>query len=601
MIAFRAFDEIGAPRWDEVVAASPDGWAFSTSVWRRLILDVREWALEDLSFAACKGQRILGLMPLQYRAPTRSIASTGWGASGPVIARNVPRDERERVVSVLLKHADALGHQRGAQVFELAVTPVTRSALHAPWGVNPFVIHGFEDTSTQSRVVDLRQSVEALWSGLSHNARQMIRKAEKAGYRAERADWAERADDYYRVHVETYHRTGVPPHPQRYFEGIGRQLAACGFAVLWAGVAPDGRLVAFHNDSRFQGASSYFTGCSETDHLDSGVNYLLFWAAMVGAKQDGCEWYEVGEVFPAARDGKSRGLTVFKSKFGGELHRSFKARRMLEVAAPEPAAEVTTAAPPESDSAIRSAYQHGSTYDPSRICRRFDQAADHYADRLLQERFALVAEFYTGGLLVDLCCATGAHLVDIADGVDRAVGIDFSGRYLAQASELGARDRRKVSFVQADARRIPVASASVDFLYSFSSLYAIPRASEVVAEVGRVLRPGGRAVLDFGNKRSINVYCLRYYTEWPTVQPLTLAEIRDALARAGLETLRHRRFQFLPLWAGRPAWLWPLLHPVWKSVLKRRVRGRMLDEWVSSLPILRAFAFRHVIVCRKLA
>ena len=76
-------------------------------------------------------------------------------------------------------------------------------------------------------------------------------------------------------------------------------------------------------------------------------------------------------------------------------------------------------------------------------------------------------------------------------------------------------------------------------------------------------------------------------------------EIQQALAAAGFVEEERRCFQLLPLWAGRPAWLWPLLHPVWKSVLKRRLAGRMLDEWISSLPGLRAFAFRHVIVCRK--
>jgi ubiquinone/menaquinone biosynthesis C-methylase UbiE len=254
----------------------------------------------------------------------------------------------------------------------------------------------------------------------------------------------------------------------------------------------------------------------------------------------------------------------------------------------------------QSERTIRNAYETGAVYDPSRICRTVDKNAREYVDRLLHDRFQLVAEYYAGGRLVDLCCATGAHLVDIAANVDRAVGVDFSGRYLAKARELAASlGRHNVELVQADARQLPFAAASVRFLYCFSSLYAIPRAQEVVAEIGRVLEPNGRAVLDFGNRRSLNAFCLRYYTEWPAIQPLTVTQIRAALKQAGLEPLRHRRFQLLPLWADRPAWLWPLLHPIWKGILKHRVGGRMLDEWVSSLPVLRGFAFRHVVVCRK--
>lgn len=253
----------------------------------------------------------------------------------------------------------------------------------------------------------------------------------------------------------------------------------------------------------------------------------------------------------------------------------------------------------DDDDRIRAAYREGEVYDTSKICKKIATNATEYADRLLEERFAMVSEYYDGGRLVDLCCATGSHLLEIAGSVERAIGIDFSERYLAEAAQQAASHAGHVSFVQADARRIPLANGSVDALYCFSSLYAIPDAAAVVAEVGRVLKTGGRAVLDFGNRRSLNVYCLRYYTEWPPVQPLTLDEIHGALSSAGLEIVRHRRFQLLPLWAGRPSWLWPILHPFWKDVFKRRVGGKMLDEWVSSLPVLRAFAFRHVIVCRK--
>jgi ubiquinone/menaquinone biosynthesis C-methylase UbiE len=610
MISFRSHAEVGAEQWDAVVHASPDGWAYCTSPWRTLILDVAQWELQDFSFAACEGERVVGVMPLQYQAASRRMASTGWGQGGPVVLGSVPEKDRAQLTRQMVQHAEGLAAQQGAATLEITVSPLVPASLGAKWGVNPFVTLGYEDYSTQSLIADLRQSEDDLWSGLSSNARQMVRKAEKAGYRAVKGDWAELVDAYYRVHSETYHRTGVTPHPKKYFEGIARHMAPRGYAALWAGLAPDGVPVAFHNDTRFCGASLYATGCAETAHLDSGINYLLFWSAMLGARREGCTWYEVGEVFPDARDGKSRGLTVFKSKFGGELHRSFKARRailadsasapIIEPAPVSPAPLPPPVAPPPApDDTIRKAYREGSLYSTSKICRTMEGRAEEYVDRLLEERFALVSKFYTGGLLVDLCCATGSHLVKMAANVDRAVGIDFTARYVAEAARLAGTDGRRVSFIQADARQLPLASSSVDFLYCFSSLYAIPRAADVVGEVGRLLKGGGHAVLDFGNRRSLNVFCLSYYTDWPPVQPLTLTEIHEALSRAGLEVVRHRRFQLLPLWADRPAWLWPLLHPVWKDILKRRVFGRMLDEWISSLPVLRAFAFRHLIVCRK--
>ena len=343
MITFRPFAEIGPERWDQVVVESPEGWAYCTSHWRRLILDVTEWGLEDVSFAACEGERVVGVMPLQYQASSRRMASTGWSAGGPVVAADVAAELRGGVAQAMVDRAHALALEAGATTLEITLSPLRRASLEARWGVNPLVPLGFEDLSTQSLVAELRQPEDELWMALSSNARQMVKKAERAGYRVEGGGWARYADDYYRVHTETYHRTGVPPHPRRYFDGIAQHMAPAGLAELWVGLSPEGQAVAFHNDTRFNHASVYHTGCSETAHLDSGVNYLLFWAAMRGARDAGCAWYEIGEIFPAAKDGKSRGLTVFKSKFGGELHRYFRGR--LTVEPPVSAVEATAPAP----------------------------------------------------------------------------------------------------------------------------------------------------------------------------------------------------------------------------------------------------------------
>jgi lipid II:glycine glycyltransferase (peptidoglycan interpeptide bridge formation enzyme) len=62
---------------------------------------------------------------------------------------------------------------------------------------------------------------------------------------------------------------------------------------------------------------------------------MLFWQALIGAKQDGCMQYEIGEVFPGVLDGKLRGLTVFKEKFDGELYPYYRAEIRLFDLAPK--------------------------------------------------------------------------------------------------------------------------------------------------------------------------------------------------------------------------------------------------------------------------
>ncbi|MFN0282325.1 MAG: class I SAM-dependent methyltransferase [Kineosporiaceae bacterium] len=78
-----------------------------------------------------------------------------------------------------------------------------------------------------------------------------------------------------------------------------------------------------------------------------------------------------------------------------------------------------------------------------------------------------------------------------------AVGLDLSGAMLGRARELGRRPGAPAvaGLVQADARHLPFADASFDL--AFSAYGAVPFVADpdtVMAEVARVLRPGGRWV-----------------------------------------------------------------------------------------------------------
>jgi SAM-dependent methyltransferase len=225
-----------------------------------------------------------------------------------------------------------------------------------------------------------------------------------------------------------------------------------------------------------------------------------------------------------------------------------------------------------------------------------------FAGRLLQLKLDLVRE-HLGDPLMDLCCGNGLHTFETALGRSSAVGVDFSEQFVAfAAAEARKREIGNVAFVCANARSMPLATGSIGGIYSFSALYTIPDLESVLREIARVLAPGGRAVLDLGNSQSLNGFvCRHYYSELARHTTVPLAQTLAMCARAGLTVREHRSFQLLPLWADRPRYLKPLLHPFWTRLLARRIRGRMLDEWMSGLPGLRRFAFRHLLVCEKAA
>ena len=250
----------------------------------------------------------------------------------------------------------------------------------------------------------------------------------------------------------------------------------------------------------------------------------------------------------------------------------------------------------------RDIFEDSDLYPVEKICRLQERESKEYTDRLLFDKLETVRRHLQPGLLADLCCATGEHIWSVKPETTVAVGFDFSVSYLVEAkSRRESRGDQSVVFVGADARYIPCRSGAIATLYSLSALYVIPDIEKVVAEISRVLQVGGRCILDLGNKNSLNSFCIRnYYTgDLATNYHISVSEMTYLCAKNGLRLIEHRAFQILPLWAGRPSWLWPLLHPIWKRILGARVGGRMIDEWICSLPLLRKLAFRHLLVCEK--
>lgn len=100
--------------------------------------------------------------------------------------------------------------------------------------------------------------------------------------------------------------------------------------------------------------------------------------------------------------------------------------------------------------------------------------------------------------LLDVACGTGRFLEDVASNYPRLnmTGLDLSPAYIAEArSRLG--NRRNVALIEANAEAMPLGDASQDAvtcIYLFHELP--PKIREIVAaEIGRILKPGGVAVV----------------------------------------------------------------------------------------------------------
>jgi SAM-dependent methyltransferase len=89
-------------------------------------------------------------------------------------------------------------------------------------------------------------------------------------------------------------------------------------------------------------------------------------------------------------------------------------------------------------------------------------------------------------LVLDLACGAGAMTRELSRPGRTVVGIDTS------MAELDlARHRDSGPWVRADALRLPFADASLDAVVSSMGMVVIQPTSRLLAEVARVLRPGG--------------------------------------------------------------------------------------------------------------
>jgi len=109
----------------------------------------------------------------------------------------------------------------------------------------------------------------------------------------------------------------------------------------------------------------------------------------------------------------------------------------------------------------------------------------------------LVERYATGKVVLEVGCGTGLILHRAARFARQAIGIDLSAGMLKKAQERGLR------VAQASATTLPFATGSVDVAYSFKVLAHIPDIQGALAEMARVVRPGGWVLAEFYNARSL--------------------------------------------------------------------------------------------------
>ncbi|MGH3102970.1 MAG: ubiquinone/menaquinone biosynthesis methyltransferase [Gaiellaceae bacterium] len=105
-----------------------------------------------------------------------------------------------------------------------------------------------------------------------------------------------------------------------------------------------------------------------------------------------------------------------------------------------------------------------------------------------------------GDRVLDVCCGTGDLALADRDAGGEVTGLDFSERMLERAR----RKSGEIEWVRGDALALPFAAAAFDAATVGFGVRNVPELEPALAELRRVLRPGGRlAVLEITRPRGV--------------------------------------------------------------------------------------------------
>ncbi|MGB8386364.1 class I SAM-dependent methyltransferase [Mycobacterium sp.] len=147
----------------------------------------------------------------------------------------------------------------------------------------------------------------------------------------------------------------------------------------------------------------------------------------------------------------------------------------------------------------------------------------------------------SGGIALDVGSGPGsitASLARAAGPEGLALGVDISEPMLerAVANEAGP----QVGFIKADAQRLPFRDNTFDAVVSTAVLQLIPNPTAALAEIARVLRPGGRLAIMVPTARR----AARLWQKLPNVGAHAFGddEIGDTLEDNGFASVRVKNF-----------------------------------------------------------
>lgn len=285
--------ELTSPCWADFVAKHPEATPFHHPDWARLVASCYGFRAFALATRDATGAIRAGLPVVEVRHLGRGPKWVSLPYTDFCPRLTSAREEQGELAATLRRASSAAGVRQVEVRGPLAggsATGATALRHVLALGRDPAEVHaGFHRSQVQRN----------------------IRRAEREGLTVRQAT---RPEDllgtFYRLHLRTRRRQGVPVQPRRFFRLLWENAISTGLGsvlIVEASAEPIAAAVFLS----WNGTVIYKFGASDASAWSLRPNHLLFWHAIREACEQGHRWFDFGRT-----DIGQEGLRNFKLSWG---------------------------------------------------------------------------------------------------------------------------------------------------------------------------------------------------------------------------------------------------------------------------------------------
>lgn len=172
--------------------------------------------------------------------------------------------------------------------------------------------------------------------------------------------------------------------------------------------------------------------------------------------------------------------------------------------------------------------------------------------RELRRRVVTLARVQPGEQVLDVGCGTGTLALEVqrcVGSAGRVAGVDPSPVQITRAHTKAARRHLPVEFQVGVIERLPFPDQTFDVVLSTLMMHHLPEPlkRQGLAEIARVLKPGGRLVIaDFNPKKDRQGPAVRFHAGGSSLRHLAALAKGAGFADTATEELKPPRFSAFP-------------------------------------------------------